>query len=367
MVQRSVKILAAPMAFVLGSTAMTSAAIAQSEEGFSWYGFLNGGVISVDDGTSTTTEVVDNSNAPSRLGFWFNNDLANGTIKFNFETALGLPGSSSRSQTSGGGDIEWSQENLRKVELIYQTDNVGTFYVGQGSMASDGITGGTDFSGTGLVGTVAVSDTFGGFEFLTGGVGSGVSIGDVFKDFDGGRKGRVRYDSPNFNGFVISAAAGQEILKDDNSDRFYDVALRYGTDFGDTSFKGTLAYAVNDLSSGETKTVIGSIGALHNPTGISGTLSVGENDQSGSYVYGKVGYQQQWFSFGKTYLSADVFRSQDMVSTGDEGVVWGLEAVQKVDSANVELFAAYRSHSYEQTGTNFSDVDGYMIGARWSF
>lgn len=354
----------------LGTVAMSGAAKANDEEGFSYYGSLNGGFVSVDDGVNTTTGFGDNSNAPSRIGFWYNTRLNSGMLKFNFETALGFGGVGGFDQSTQSGSFDWDKTNLRKVEVIYETDTYGTFYVGQGSMASDGIAGGTDMSGTDLVSTVSMDDTFGGFSFLTSaGVNSGISIGDAISDFDGGRKGRIRYDSPTFgDGFVVSVAAGQEVLKDNNNDRFYDVALRYGRDFGDTTFKGTLAYAVNDLSTGETRSVLGSVGALHNPSGVSGTLTVGDNDKSGNYVYGKVGYQQDWFSIGRTYLSADVYSSNDMVSSGDDALAWGLGVVQKINSANMEVFASYHSHAYNDTSiTNYNDVNGYMIGARWLF
>lgn len=364
------KLIAAPAALILGTTALTGAAQAQSEEGFRFYGFINGGVVSADDGVSTTTELVDNSNAPSRLGFWFGSDVGGGTMLFNFETALGLPGSSGLSQTSGSRSIEWSQENLRKVEIIYDTNAYGKFYLGQGSMASDGITGGTDLSGTGLVGTVAIADTMGGFQFRDStGALSGTKVSDVFKDFDGTRKGRVRYDTPEFGGgFVVSASAGQEILKAGNNDRFYDLALRYNTELGDTTVKAMAAYLYNDRASNDSKSVIGSVGALHNPSGVSGQLVLGDDTKNGNYIYGKVGYQKDWFATGRTYLSVDAFRSNDVQTSGDKGTSWGIQAVQKIDSANMEVFASYQDHKYSDTSpTSYQGVKGYMLGARWRF
>ncbi len=361
----------APIALVAGSVAMTSAASAQ--EGFRFYGSLNGAVTSVDDGVERRNEFSDNSNAPSRIGAWYEMGTNNGTLKFNFETALGFRGTSSLSMDSSDDFFDWDKTDLRKFEAIYETENAGTLYFGQGSMAADGISGGTDLSGTDLSGTVAVADTAGGFAFQPkGGGAAGPSIGDVFKDFDGSRKGRVRYDTPSFGGFVVSASAGTEILKDNDDTNFYDVALRYGSDFGDTTFRATLAYAQTEGAADDAKSVLGSVGALHNPTGISGTVSLGQNDRDSGlksdYVYAKVGLQRDWFSFGRTHLSVDAYRGNDMSASGDKSVSYGIEAVQKIDNANVDLFFSYHQHGYDvTTGTTYNDIDAYMVGARWSF
>lgn len=367
MVRLTKKTLAAPIAMAVG-VAVTAGA-AQAQDGFRFYGFLNPGYLSVDDGVGTTSGLYDNSNAPSRIGMWYETQMQNGTLKFNFETALGFRGTSSANQTSTPDSLDWGKTSLRKVEAIYVTDTAGTFYFGQGSMASDGITGGTDMSGTGLSGTVAEADTAGSFQFRTaGGALSGITVSDVFKDFDGGRKGRARYDTPEFGGgFIVSAAVGKEILKDDVNDTYYDLALRYGKDFGDTTVKATLAYAVTDTSGGDVKAVIGSVGAKHKPTGLNGTLTVGDQDNTGDYVYAKVGLQRDWFAIGTTSLSVDAFQSNDMVTSGDKGVSLGFEAVQQVKATNMEVYFGYHQHAYDATGTVYQDINAYMLGARWSF
>ncbi len=57
---------------------------------------------------------------------------------------------------------------------------------------------------------------------------SGVEIGDAFKDFDGGRQLRIRYETPDWSGLYFSSAYGQEVLAEDNDTDYYDVAVRYG-------------------------------------------------------------------------------------------------------------------------------------------
>jgi hypothetical protein len=103
-------VLVAPAAMVVGSVAMTSTAAA--EDGFRFYGFLNGAVTSVDDGVQRRNEFSDNSNAPSRIGAWYEMGTNAGTLKFNFETALGLRGTSSLSMGSNDDFFDWDTKPI---------------------------------------------------------------------------------------------------------------------------------------------------------------------------------------------------------------------------------------------------------------
>lgn len=356
-------------AAVLGTTALTGAA--QAQDGFRFYGSLTPVYTIAKDGENTYKEFSQNGNNTSRIGAWYEMQAANGTLKFNFETALGFQGSGDFNQTGSGKSIHWDKTKLRKIEAIYEVDGMGTIYAGQGSMASDSIGSGTDMSGTQLAGGLSVADTAGGYSFVEQGGGStGPLVKEVFKDFNAGRKFRVRYDSPEFaGGFVASVAAGREVLKDDVNDKYYDVALRYGTDTGDMIVKAMLGHSRVDVSGGKnTNATIGSVGVLHKASGVSGMFTMGDQSNSGAYKYAKVGVQGDWLSYGKTFLSVDAFRSNDMVAAGDKGTSYGFEAVQKIDSANMEVYFGYHQHGYDvASATVYNNVNAYMLGARWSF
>lgn len=157
--QRSVVALSVGLMAGIGGTG----AFAQDNNA-RFYGFFNLIVTSTDDGFETNTQVVDNSNAPSRFGLWWETPLGQGTLKFNFETALGLRGLSSLSMTNKEPDfVDYSRTSLRKVDFSWGGD-FGTFSIGQGSMAADGMTGADD-SGTGFISTSAVADVSGGYTF----------------------------------------------------------------------------------------------------------------------------------------------------------------------------------------------------------
>ncbi len=173
---------------------------------FRWYGQFNPSFQSFDDGVDDYNRLVDNSSSNSRIGFWVEQAFGQNTLRFNFETAFSFRSSDGTNQNSKGDVTSWSRTNLRHIDLQFETANYGTFSAGQGSMATDGITG-ADFSGTGLAASNSVPDIGGGFFFRDGtGALSGVTVGDAFTDIDGSRLGRVRYDSKNYAGFTFSAS-----------------------------------------------------------------------------------------------------------------------------------------------------------------
>lgn len=360
----------APAAMIAGSVAMTSAA--QAEDGFSFYGRLGGAITSVDDGVDSQSEFSDNSNSSSRVGAWYERGVAGGTLKFNVEASLGLRGTDEVSQAGTPDFLYWDRNDIRKFEAIYETDRFGTFYIGEGSSSSDGTASAGDVAGTDIAGGVFVADTAGGYQFRTSaGALSGVSIGDVFDGLDGGRLGRIRYDAPTFNGFTVSASAGTEILEPNVDSEFYDLAVYYNNTLGDYEVAGGLSYSQTGNTANDADAIVGSVGALHTPTGLSASIAAGETDNDTGldqdYFYVKVGLQRDWFSIGRTYLSVDAYRGNDFASAGDESTVYGIEAVQDIDNSNMKVFASYHQHQYEATGASFQDIDAFLVGARWSF
>ena len=101
---------------------------------FEYYGQLSPAHLTFDDGVQKSNDVVDNSNSNSRIGMWFRRPLHWGRFNFNFETALGFPGSSLANQADIAGKWDWTEANIRKFEVIWETDRFGTLYIGQGSM-----------------------------------------------------------------------------------------------------------------------------------------------------------------------------------------------------------------------------------------
>jgi hypothetical protein len=340
---------------------------AQANSTFEFYGQLNFGVFYTDDGSDNETYFTDNDNSNTRIGFNWSNDYGGGrSIRFNFETGVGLNGSSAVTIDDTDLDFDWEKTELRKFEFIYTTPDAGTLSFGQGSTASDG-TSEADFSGTSVIAYAGIADLAGNIEYRNpDGSFSGIAVGDTFKSFDGnGRRFRVRYDTPSFSGFVFSISGGEEVLADGNDNEYYDVGAKYAADYGDIRVDARLGYSW--ISGGE-ELLSGSVAGLHSPTGLSLALSAGaEQEGDASYIYAKLGWEQQWLSQGSTAFSIDYNDGSDYAIDGSDSTSVGLAVVQNIDAYNLELYGAWRVHEFDAPGERFDDVDVFAIGARWKF
>jgi hypothetical protein len=216
----------------------------------------------------------------------------------------------------------------------------------------------------------SVADAAGGY-FLRSSTGAltGIEIGDVFATFDGSRRGRVRYDSPEFAGFTVSASYGEDILTEDADTEQYDIALNYeNEDLGDFTVAGALAVSWTDKGGSDTRDTIASAAVLHEPTGLSLSAATGDRDTGGNYGYVKLGYTANLVSVGATSFSVDYYDGSDLVSVNDSAESFGIAAVQKFDRQNIEAYVAYREYSYDDTSaTTYQDGSAVLAGARWKF
>ncbi len=338
---------------------------------FDFYGQLNFGLFSVDDGTESETYVTDNDNSNTRVGAIYSNELGNGgTVKGHFETALGIDGSAAATMDDNDSDIDLNRTELRKLELVYASPDYGTFYAGQGSMSNDGIAE-ADFSGTTVVAYSSVSDLAGSFAFRSdGGALSGTTISDAFKSYDGARRARLRYDTASYNGFTGSVSWGKELLVVPDKREFTDVALKYANEYSNYKVDGRIGYQWIDETEGGTdeEVVSGSIAVLHKPTGVNLAFASGAADEAdSSYYYAKVGYIQNWWSAGSTALSLDIFDGSDFDIDGSDSQSISISAVQRVDAYNLEVYASYRAYEFDASGTDYEDIDLFVVGARWKF
>jgi Gram-negative porin len=332
-----------------------------------FYGQINLTLQNVDDGAAHYDEFVDNDNSNSRVGLWVDVPVGENELRFNLESALGLKGTSSTSQDDDLDWIDWQRTDIRKLEIAYASD-FGTFWLGQGSMATDGAAE-IDDSGTSVVGYVNLPDTAGSFEFRDGDDLSGVSIGDVFSDFDGGRRFRFRYDTPAFSGFVFSSAYGQEVLAEDDDADYYDVALRYSFENDAVTFNAALGYAWTDEDDETTRRLIASGSLVHLSTGLNLTLAGGDSQSDEpSYGYAKMGWRGDLVRYGETAVSVDYYDGADFETSGSNSSSWGVQAVQTVEDLSLEAYIGFRDFSYDDdTDADLQDMSALLVGARWRF
>ena len=212
---------------------------------------------------------------------------------------------------------------------------LGTFTVGLTGGATDGI-GEYDLSETEIVGSVN-QDDIGGEILLRGANNEPVTtfrptdpdpVGyfwrQPFNSLDnfGGPSGQAaRWDSAKLAGFQVSAAVGEFSI--------WDASIRYEREFDAFEVEGGLGLyhetgkSLEELAG---NTYLGSIAALHKPSGLSLAFAAGQqsfeqaivlNDGSSAkpkdrgFVYGKLGSRHSFFDFGDTAFYAEAGQYRD--------------------------------------------------------
>lgn len=334
-----------------------------------FYGQFSPSYLRFDDGRETRSVVVDNAHSNTRVGLIYSGAEGpfGSTIGFQLETSLGLRASSEVSQTSVLEDFSWDRGNLRKVDFSL-TGNWGRFSIGQGSMATDGAAQ-KDLSGTILVNNVSIADAAGSFTFRrANGQLSPIRIQDAFRDYDGGRRARARYDSPVFwEGFSFSAAVGTEILADRRDRDDADLAIHYERETEALRLSGAvgISWVTPDLGQ-DWRDMVGSFSLHHKESGIYATIAAGHRTIAGSYGYAKLGYRKDIFGIGPTAFSIDLYHGNDVARRGSRSQAWGIGVVQKIDPLKTEAFLGYRHYEYRDFRVlRYLPARSVMFGARW--
>ncbi len=336
------------------------------------YGQIHPVIVSVDDGEETETRLLDNDLSNSRVGLRLMQPYGSNEFTFRFETGLGLPSTGSANQDGTNND-GWSREDIRHVDFALK-GSYGKFSAGQGSMASDGAAE-VDLSYVGTVLYSFTNDENGAFFYRQpDGILSDITVGDSASNFDGARRGRIRYDTPSYNGFSGAIAYGQNILSSSDDDDYYDIAVSYGNTFTNgIEFAATIAYAVRDFDdgSGERRDTIGSASVLL-PSGFSFTAALGTRDNTSDgasdpdYWYTKIAYETDWVSWGQTGIGIDYFDGSDFQNEGSSTKSWGIAVVQRIDSINTDAYLKYRRHDFDDM-VDFDENEAWALGARWRF
>jgi predicted porin len=296
-----------------------------------------------------------------------------------------------------------------------KSDQLGKVSVGKQSQASDNTAILVDGSGS-LVPANWVSFDVNSF-FVRNKNGSlsslawGAAGGCVWGDCNGLPTNSVRYDSPSFGGFSVSASWGE--------DDFWDVAARYAGEWGAFKVAAAAAYSeVSDhantfgagLASGVYSNLAQPAGSNyfqaglyveHIPTGLFGYGAYGHLDQDVAGVdnnntwYVKGGIRQRWTPLGHTVLYGEYLRAEgngvafntvnpladnsiiNCIAPGPNEVcgdsrvkVWGVGVVQEIDAAAMSVWVKYRHLSNDFSGTapfGAEDFDYVGTGALINF
>ena len=314
---------------------------------------------------------------------------------------------------------------IRQADVFVANQDYGGVRLGFGSTASY-LTNEFDLSGTFIAHYVGVAEMDGGFAFrqngaamvpngpggklvLSPGGAFGPAVGSVFNNFGGlGRDDRIRYDTPVWEGLQFATS-----YVDGGS---YDAALRLGREIGDfriiaavagedathrnhtptanlgyagvppgdvdgTSLGGVNAAAnapnLADVTTNGSRQFDGSFSILHT-SGVSLTMAGGVRDPeyrdplghqlSPNLFYTKVGYQHDFFSFGRTAFAVDFTQQDEVIFAGDVARAYSFGMVQNIDAAALEVFLAVTKETLNRTiGGEFLPIYAAWTGARVRF
>ncbi len=380
-----------PLAAALVATAATAQGLPKIERSFAngstlrLYGQINKGVLQYDDGIdSETYGLIDNDNSGTRFGLRYTQERDGWTFE-NVDEFKYAPYSSSNASilndSPSSADYEFTNANIRKLDFTLKSDRYGKVWLGQGSMATDGIEE-IDLSGTDVVAYSSVADSAGGqiIRFRNPALSfdqslSGITIADAFTNYDGPRRVRLRYDTPSFHDLTFATSYGRNLLSDDSAIReqnIADASLTYDHTFDTVELQAGVGYYWQENS---THTWGASASALHAPTGLNLTLATGQDTGSGgSYWYGKLGVlRPKLISWGATAASIDYYSGDDFYLDADAGITsststsWGIGLVQTIERANTQLWLTWRKYDYSDNTASYDNGQALFGGARFTF
>ncbi|MEO1608788.1 MAG: porin [Pseudomonadota bacterium] len=278
--------------------------------------------------------------------------------------------------------------DIRHEALYVKSKTFGTVWMGWTSAATDGVT--EICLGCGLGNGPDFNDDFGssmiaanGKTFQEHAGASGAFAGE------GDRRDLVRYISPTFAGFAVSASYG--------GDDYWDLALRYAHEFNNSIRVGfgvgysqdtdatsaAISGASCDGTSGESDRDCRSLGlsgsVMHVPTGLyiasayglnQDELATGGDTNWGWHItaginrrFNTLGNTNFWLMY--TYNEREI--SSDPSFADSSLDVYGVGVEQKIDAAAMEVYMWYKRMEAEENGADTGESDQLLIGSRIKF
>ncbi len=359
------------------------------------YGQVNKALLYWDDGFDSDTYIVDNDNSGSRLGFTGKATMKPGwtagyLIEFDYQDAA----SDVVDNDTDNGDDPADQITIRYNNVYVENERLGRITLGQASSAADGA------NEVVLANSLRNAAVDHGNSFsMRNGVGalSTFTLGNIASDLDTGRDDLIRYDSPAFYGFILSASWG------DND--YADVALRFKKEWNSLRVAGGVAggwdgsedgTAITAGAGGATTGLLqdffsdfeqvgGSISVMHIPSGLYFAAATAHRDYETpvdalsddmSFWYLQVGVERKWLPYGTTTFYGEYGLYEDMLVDGSEAERWGIGLVQKFDSAAMEVYAQATFWAFDGAATGLTtapaafdadDMTTVMVGSRIKF
>ena len=103
---------------------------------------------------------------------------------------------------------------------------------------------------------------------------------------------------------------------------------------------------------------------LHDPTGLSLTLSTGgqklDDGDDPSNLYAKLGWDTEFWPLGPTGLRRRLHPGDNISGDGDEGLSYGLAAVQRIERYGIDLYSQLRWYDLDSSGE--PDLKNIIVG-----
>lgn len=344
---------------------------------FTLYGQINRGFLYYDDGAETDWyPFVDGSKSVSRLGTTYDREMPRDwSFQARAEIALNWQETNNISQNDKyDSGYDASEEMLRKIEVSFSHPEHGTFWIGHGAMATDGITG-YDLSLTNVVAGTAVKDMAGGLLLRRESDGelSDRRILDLFPTLGSSRRLRLRYDRRLTEALRFGVAAGREVLVDNDGRYYADTAVTYDVTRGDyrvkvgAGLRWAGGYPSTQYRQSDTN-FVSSGSVLHRPSRWNVTGAIGVRFNGGAYIYGKLGRRfYDWMPYGWTALSVDTYVYDNSNQSGQHSNSMGAAIVQQFKQQDTQLYGAIRTYEAREGNVNYQRSYAFQTGLRWRF
>lgn len=338
-------------------------------------GALNRSMQYVDNGQSNGWSNTDGGTDNSRLRILVSGQLTE-SIKVGGTWEANLPrsnaqGSVTTTGTGQQGNVVAGSDNgtfgFRKTEIKFTHSTMGSFYIGQGSTSSDNKPSMdktvNNNAGMSHGGGVAIYDKTANAQTAT--IGS-----KQFSSYFGGRKDRIRYDTPSIAGFKVSASLA------DND--YYDTGLTYGSSFGDLKVGAAVQFQHLGGTGTPAENYGGGIAVAH-ASGLSAGAHYGKESGSGpASTSGEIngsswgveaGYTTAAISnLGASSINVVYTEADDTTAKDFEAESIQVHFRQKMP-AGVEAYAAYEVASFDDANaaTSLDDIAVFLVGTKLSF
>jgi len=334
------------------------------------YGQVNKAIVArFDRSNSEFLPGADNDASSSRLGF-----LARGRISPDIVVTANLEwdfrGVNRVNSTRANNFANFGIRG-RQSWISFTHADLGTLLVGQTTLGSFATY--ADLSGTSIV---AESSGWGDTAYGVGGNVFGFRY-DLSQGFiiPPGRTAQLIYSTPRIAGFQgkVSWETGDSFGLQANYVGSPMQGLRVLAAFG-YRYEGSRNGFIGAPFFLNTSSYDGSISALHIPTGLSLTFAMGTRINRNAattpnawFWYIKGGWQTKMLSAGTTYFSLDYGRYDKMAFADSHTHNVAAAVVQGIDSAALDLYAAYRVGWGKFNGRRQNTSHAIIIGSRIKF